>query len=639
MRRERDDRERPRSRVRDSSRQRRDPSPSRRDRESERDRDKDRDEHRRRDDRRDDHARRDRDVERDSNDDHRRWRDDGKRDERIAARRELRDKEHRERDREREKERGSRAGERDSNIDLERPRDRERDRWVSDERDTQSKRTNGRDRRRHSRDEDRDSKDRDERKDPRVRAEEKEPAWMDTYIPSDSGAGILGGKAENGELDGIQAWKLGMKEKERKERESEALRSSSDIESAGSARAPDIPATPPTEPPLDEIQLFKLMIKREEEKNSAASFKGPVNDPAVAYIGPGSDSGECVLFGASRVFLNHADSSAQKLPISNSDGQPASGFTPSPSVETLAPLTAPSTKPSTPSAESPKAFGSRFFPNPSMSESSAPQSQQDRHSASTIKSPTPSQFNPPSGSRLLAFGSRTPSAAAATSLSSDQASMFTFSTSTVDTPQSLLPPSMNGSRLGPDIDAMNADSAALTSISAGLPPGFSNLVNPSHQSVFPSDPNAHTQSEILRRQSLTSFGDRTTYGATSDLSSYSELGPTNPLGIQSNIPTSHSPSFEPSGRERGLGGSPFPQQKGSRFAKFFDGKSREQPATASAEGLDAFPHPLLSYQRQQSMGGGDSYPINAENRTMEDIFAMLQNSTQVSSFAKSSLNI
>ena len=301
MRREREDRERPRSRVRDSSRQRRDPSPSRRDRESERDRDKDRDEHRRRDDRRDDHLRRDRDGERDNNDDHRRWRDDGKRDERMAARRELRDKEQRERERERERERGSRASERDSTFDSERPRDRERDRWTVDERDAQSKRTNGRDRRRHSRDEDRDGKDRDERKDPRARTEEKEPAWMDTYIPSDSGAGILGGKAENGELDGIQAWKLGMKEKERKERESEALRSSSDIESA---KTTEILATPPTEPPLDEIQLFKLMIKREEEKHSAASLKGPVNDPAVAYIGTESDTGECFLSSLSLVYFS-----------------------------------------------------------------------------------------------------------------------------------------------------------------------------------------------------------------------------------------------------------------------------------------------------------------------------------------------
>ncbi|KAH9025867.1 hypothetical protein EDB85DRAFT_2177740 [Lactarius pseudohatsudake] len=571
--------------------------------------------------RRDDHIRRDRDVERDDNDDHRRWRDDGKRDERIAARRELRDKEHRERERERE--RGSRAGERGSNLDSERPRDRERDRWVLDERE--SKRTNGRDRRRHSRDEDRDGKDRDERKDPRVRAEEKEPAWMDTYIPSDSGAGILGGKAENGELDGIQAWKLGMKEKERKERESEALRSNSDIECPGSAKATEIPATPPAEPPLDEIQLFKLMIKREEEKTHAASLKDPVNDSAVAYIGPGSDSGECSLSGAFLVYLNRPDPSAQKVSTSTSDAQPASGFASSPLVETLAPPTAPSTKPSTPSTESPKLLGSRFFPNPSVSEGPAPQSQPDRQSASTIKSPIPSQFNPPAGSRLLAFGSRTPSAAAATTLLSDQPSTFTLSTSTLDTPQSL-PPLMNGSRLGPDIDALNTDTAAL-SISPGLPPGFSNLVNPNRQPVYSSDASAHTQSEILRRQSLASFGDRTTYGATSDLTSYSELGSANPLGLQPNVPNSQSPSFEPNGRERGLGGSPFPQQKGSRFAKFFDGKSRDQPAIASTENLDVYSHPLLSYQRQQSISGGD-YPINAENRTMEDIFAMLQNSTQ-----------
>ena len=279
LRRDREDRERPRSRVRDSSRQRRDPSSSRREREMDRDRDRDRDDHRKRDGR-------DRDVDRETNDDHRRWRDDGKREERMAARRELRDKEYRERERDREKERGSRVGEREPNWDSDRPRDRERDRWVMDERDTRSKRANGRDRRGHSRDE-----DRDERKDSKTRVEEKEPAWMDTYIPNESGAGILGGKAENGELDGIQAWKLDMKEKERKERETELLRSSDDAEHTEVAKVAEAQIISPPEPPLDEIQLFKLMIKREEEKNKAASLKGSVTDPAVAYIVSGTDSG------------------------------------------------------------------------------------------------------------------------------------------------------------------------------------------------------------------------------------------------------------------------------------------------------------------------------------------------------------
>jgi len=133
--------------------------------------------------------------------------------------------------------------------------------------------------------------------------------------PSDPGAGILVVKLITG-LDGIQAWKLGMKEKERQERESELLRSSGDTEHSGRAKVTETQAVPPTEPPLDEIQLIKLMIKREEEKNKAASFKSPVNDPAVAYLVPKLilvGSGVSYLF----MFVNHSRSSIrQKLPTS-----------------------------------------------------------------------------------------------------------------------------------------------------------------------------------------------------------------------------------------------------------------------------------------------------------------------------------
>lgn len=594
--------------MRDSSRQRRDTSPSRRERELDRDRDRDRDEHRRRDGR-------DRDVERDSNDDPRRWRDDGKRDERLAARRELRDKEYR------EKERSSRVNERESNWDSDRNRDRERDRWVVDERDSRSKRTNGRDRPGHGRDE-----DRDERKDSRVRVEEKEPAWMDTYIPSESGVGILGGKAENGELDGIQAWKLGMKEKERKERECEVSRSSGDAEHAGGAQVTDSQAVPSPEAPLDEIQLFKLMIKREEEKHKAASLKGPMNDPAVAYLIPGTDSGVSLAYYFCVFIHNHRRAAAptQKPSI---EVQPTSSFVPSPSVEALAAPAASSTKSSTPSIESPKPPGSRFFPNPSTSDTAALQGQQERQSASTIRSPIPSQFNPPPGSRLLAFGSRTPSATAATTVSPDQTSAFTISASTLDAPPHLQH-LVNGPHRVADMDTSNPDSIARNSVATGLPPpGFSNLINPTRLTGFLNEGNAHVQSEILRRQSLVSFGDRMTYGTTSDLGAYSEMGSTNPLGPQSNSPNSQSPSFDSGGRERGHGGSPFPQQKGSRFAKFFE--SREPPAVPLTEDMGSLAHHPLPYQRQQGVVGGEPYPLGIENRTMEDIFAMLQNSTQV----------
>jgi hypothetical protein len=88
-----------------------------------------------------------------------------------------------------------------------------------------------------------------------------------------------------------------MKEKERKERESEVSRPSGDAEHASGTQIMDSQAVPPAEPQLDEIQLFKLMIKREEEKNKAASQKGPTNDPAVAYLIPGTDTGMCLVWG------------------------------------------------------------------------------------------------------------------------------------------------------------------------------------------------------------------------------------------------------------------------------------------------------------------------------------------------------
>jgi hypothetical protein len=307
--------------------------------------------------------------------------------------------------------------------------------------------------------------------------------------------------------------------------------------------------------------------------------------------------------------------------------QSTSGFVPSPSVEAQGAPAAPSTKSSTPSIESPNPPGSRFFPNPSTSDSVALQGQQDRQPASVIRSPIPSQFNPPPGSRLLAFGSRTPSATAATSISPDQPSAFTISASTLDAPPPLQHP-VNGPHRVADMDTSNLDSIARNSVATGLPPpGFSNLIHPSRLTGFLSEGGTHAQSEILRRQSLVSFGDRMTYGTASDLGAYSEMGSTNPLGPQSNSPNSQSPSFDSGGRERGHGGSPFPQQKGSRFAKFFE--SREQPAAPLTEDLNSLAHPPLPYQRQQGLVGGESYPLGIENRTMEDIFAMLQNSTQV----------
>jgi hypothetical protein len=226
--------ERARSRPRDSSRVRRDPSTSKkepRDREDGRERgsraDRDRDDPRRE---KEDNGR-DRDLEKDSDDDPRRWRDDGKRDERMAARR----------------------GERD--------RDRARDKPIheqgwegsTDRRWTAGEDRDGRYKRQSARDKREDAKEREDRRD-----REKEPAWMDTYVPSETGSGILGGKGDAGELDGIQAWKRGMKEKEEQEKASSGF-----IEQENVLAAPEA-----AEKQLDEIQLFKLMMKREESKRT-----------------------------------------------------------------------------------------------------------------------------------------------------------------------------------------------------------------------------------------------------------------------------------------------------------------------------------------------------------------------------------
>lgn len=130
---------------------------------------------------------------------------------------------------------------------------------VVEERDGRPKRNAGRDKK---------SEELREKEDRRNdREKEKEPAWMDEYIPPPSSAGILGGQSADGELDGIQAWKKGLKDKEQKEKET--LQSKLLPETSNESNAPQTPAdATPSEKPMDEIQLFKLLMKREQEQKS-----------------------------------------------------------------------------------------------------------------------------------------------------------------------------------------------------------------------------------------------------------------------------------------------------------------------------------------------------------------------------------
>lgn len=204
----------------------------------------DRDDHRRE----KEEPRRDRDI--DAEDDPRRWKDDGRREERLATRRA-------ERERARDK-----PGQ-DHTLEAS---DR---RWTpADDRDGRYKRSSARERKSGQLGD--EGKEKEDRRD-REREKEKEPAWMDTYIPTDSSPGILGGQMPGGELDGIQAWKKGLKDKEVRDHGSSSPHGQDTLGQPSSSTLSE-----PTEKAMDEIQLFKLMMKREEEKKKSEDISLPV---------------------------------------------------------------------------------------------------------------------------------------------------------------------------------------------------------------------------------------------------------------------------------------------------------------------------------------------------------------------------
>ncbi|GBE78384.1 hypothetical protein SCP_0112690 [Sparassis crispa] len=654
-RRDRENRDRPRSRVRESSRPRREPSAGRRDRDRDErdrgrdrrgdgDRDKDKDDYPRRD--RDDYSRRDwddfhnrdrdrddhiqrdnrdrydhprqRDIDRDRDldDDPRRWRDDGRRDERVATRR--------------ERERWDRHDERDR----ERPA-------AGDDRDTRPKR-GPRERRGGAAD---DGKEKDERRE-RDRDREAEPAWMETYIPSTSGGGILGGKPVDGELDGIQAWKKGMKEKERKEKE---LQSNADTTTHKTVTDPSGDSTPPISNPienqLDEIQLFKLMMKREAEKkedkptvtqNNSNSPGGAFNanqEPSTVSNDTASTPRtleESVKQAAIVTGSIHHSSQPDKSDVSPSEGSQSllSALISSASNESS--LRVP--KPSTPSLDLDRSrvLQSRVVAMSSSTSSPSTAQYTDIPPVGLSSSNAPTTFNPPPGSRLLAFGSRV---SAASPVNPDF--LPSKSLSTLDPIAQFAPPgvpplaaqkatnvsslaSVNPLLAGTMHSAPDALSAVGSEgpLGARLAPSESsqvirsysphgNLSQASHQfeDLHDIPPAAGQINDTLRRASIMS--ERATYGISESGTPFVDLGGGPP--VAANI------------------------QSGSRFAKFFDSKTREAqsiPARKVQPGAGFASSSSHLGTRMEQMHLNDTLGNGGESRTMEDIFAMLQNSSQ-----------
>ncbi|KDR85159.1 hypothetical protein GALMADRAFT_233820 [Galerina marginata CBS 339.88] len=541
----REDKDRARSRARDSSRPKREASISRRERDEKAPRgDRERDDHRRD----KDDARRDRDV--DVEDDPRRWRDDGKRDERMAVRRD--------RDRGRDK-----AG---HDQNWEGTTDK---RWTGDERDGRYKRSSARDRKSGNTGD--DTKEKEER---REKEREKEPAWMDTYVPSDTSPGILGGQSSTGELDGIQAWKKGMKEKEEKEKDSGVPDSSKDsgIEKEVSSILPETAERPP----MDEIQIFKLLMKKEEEKkktdvgveaavkNEHTTLEQPKREDATSSMqqrprNPDNDSpGDSFPSEAIRKGdLVH--SQVQNVPPPTMDS----------SLETPFPI----------AMKDPLAPG-KLHPGMNPSPDNLLQAKPPAPSGADLSHLGPGKlsgdsettnFHPPPGSRLLAFAR---------------------------------PPVKGGTSSNP----VN-----------------SQVLNSSLPNIVPEPAQGYVKHDPIRPLSgFSPFEDQTRQVYAFDNSRESGLAPNLNLHPRTNTEAFNSnlnPQVEPN--YNGMAAV-----KGSRFAKFFDGKGRDGlPSSSKTQPPGGFTSPSPNHnqrQEQVSLVTGNS----GDQRAMDELFAMLNNSSQ-----------
>jgi zinc finger CCCH domain-containing protein 13 len=101
---------------------------------------------------------------------------------------------------------------------------------------------------------------------------------METYVPTTSNSGILGGKGMDGELDELQAWKKTMKEREQKGTTAgNGTASRGEQARPEKETAPTAAPAPPAEENLDEIQQFKLIMKRaQEQPEPAADIPGVI---------------------------------------------------------------------------------------------------------------------------------------------------------------------------------------------------------------------------------------------------------------------------------------------------------------------------------------------------------------------------
>lgn len=488
---------------------------------------------------------------------------------------------------------------------------------------------------------------------------------METYIPTTPSGGILGGKGADGELDSIQAWKKGMKEKERKEKgEFTTDTKGSDSNGApGQTTSPTAPALPNPDSPMDEIQLFKIMMKREAEKKEGEKVQNGHTNHALAESGPpglssspslqsqksegGSVAGAffrapstqfrivervtpdpaIVTQRSSEVprALNHESNKSSPRPDFHTGGNAGN-------PQSALPLD--STRPSqssSPSFDRSSEVSRVVGPRLGQVTPGIPPSAANAHALPPIdlSSPTSSTstFNPPPGSRVLALKSRVPSGG-----SGAPPAMNQF-------PPGIAAPHAHALSPGASGPLAHLSEAVPYEMQFGgprMPPSDSSRGIRSSPLSQGSQPNVSLDdlreslhlgqmNEGLRRTSGSSAAERAIFGHPSEAGSpFGELGGPQSGAFPAGVPLDPSAVNLP-------GGGNYAANKGSRFAKFFDSKTREAQAAGPRLGQQvpgmppAIPH--HNPNPREALGG---LAAPRGERTMEDIFAMLQSSAQVS---------
>jgi hypothetical protein len=236
-----------------------------------------------------------------------------------------------------------------------------------------------------------------------------------------------------------------------------------------------------------------------------------------------------------------------------------------------------------------KPGGSRFFPKPIPADLPAPQAL-PKHSIEALSAAVPSAPHaaPPPGCRFLTFTSKTPQGSVGHTHPS-----YTGSHSPVSMSKNGTPATIHSS--GPPPTAHRNDNADAVRTTQGFSPfeeAREGLV------LSPLD--------TFRRGSVVPPGDRNAFG-------HMKLE-------QIDVPISGS--GHPGPYEQLSSG--VAAAKGSRFAKFFDGKGRDShPGMGKAQ--VGGPSPA----QRGDLGGYNGMPTNPDARAMEDIFAMLSNSAHV----------